>query len=395
MTSRHFSHLSIYRLLNAVLILVLAGFSWNRSQDEPEGLLKILIVEEETGNPVPARLEVLDDAGQAQIAGDALLVGSQHPGTYTKVTTKNENSGKELFLQREGWNLEFIGTLEEYRTGLNRTAGRDGEFANQFYSQGTSTLSVKPGRYRIRVLKGFEYSVAKQEVTIRSSETTETTVRLKRWINMSDKGWYSADAHIHIGRQFKELDGALCQWMQAEDVQVSNMLQAGNYRFSRGVPQHTFGRDGVFRDEGYIIASGQEYPRSHFLGHWIILGSDAFIPGGEYYLGLSDFFEEAKRRGGLSGVAHFGTSRGAANGISLVLNQHHLDFIEILQVHGGFYSVWYQTWYDILNMGFRITPTAGSDYSWGKEENFPGRERFYTRVEGPLTYDAWMKSVQQ
>ena len=101
------------------------------------------------------------------------------------------------------------------------TAGRAGEFAHQFYSQGSSTLSVKPGRYRIRVLKGFEYSVAKQQVTVRSAETTETTVRLKRWINMSDKDWYSADAHIHIGRQFKELDGALCQWMQAEDVRVS------------------------------------------------------------------------------------------------------------------------------------------------------------------------------
>ena len=216
-----FNRLSIYRLLNVVLILVLAGFSWNRSQYEPPGILKIMIVDEATGNPVPARLEVLDDEGQGQIADDALLVGSQHPGTYTKATTKNENSGKELFLQREGWNLEFIGTLEEWKEGLNRTAGRAGEFAHQFYSQGSSTLSVKPGRYRIRVLKGFEYSVAKQQVTVRSAETTETTVRLKRWINMSDKDWYSADAHIHIGRQFKELDGALCQWMQAEDVRVS------------------------------------------------------------------------------------------------------------------------------------------------------------------------------
>lgn len=111
---------------------------------------------------------------------------------------------------------------------------------------------------------------------------------------------------------------------------------------------------------------------------------------------MSDYFEEAERQGGLSGVAHFGASRGAANGISLVLNQNHLDFIEILQVHGGFYNVWYQTWYDILNTGFRITPTAGSDYSWEQgEKNYPGRERFYTHVEGGFTFDAWKESLRQ
>ena len=394
MTAHHHYRYWAYSGLRVTLALAITGFLWGRGQEEAKHVLNISIVDEASGLPVPARLEVLDEQGKGYIAEDALLVGSRHPGLFTQSSRGSEDKG--LFKQQEGWNIEFIGTLEEWKQGLHRRAGPIGEYAKQFYSPGTSTLSVRPGTYWIRVFKGFEYFVARQEVTVRAGETTETRIQLKRWTKMSDSGWYSADDHIHIGRQFKELDGAISHWMQAEDLHVANMLQGGNYRRSGGTPQHTFGQEGVFRDADYIIAPGQEYPRSHFLGHWIILGSNAFIPGRGNYLMLGDFFEEAKRRGGLSGAAHFGASRGAANGISMVLNQDHLDFIEILQVHGGFYNVWYQIWYDILNTGFRITPIAGSDYSWGqREKNYPGRERFYTHVEGRFTFDAWMESLRQ
>ena len=248
---------------------------------------------------------------------------------------------------------------------------------------------MKPGTYQIRALKGIEYLVARQEVTV-SKGTRKVTIPLKRWINMAAKGWYSADGHLHIARQFKERDEDLARWMQSEDLHIANMLQFGNYRHFRGALQQ-FGSDKVFRDRDYLVVSGQENPRSHFLGHMLIWGSDAAIPGGENYLLFREFFEEAQRRGGLSGAAHFGRNRGAANGISMVLTRDLLSFIEVLQFHGAHYQVWY----DILNTGFRITPTAGSDYSWGKPQNYPGRERFYTHVEGPLTSQAWLEGIRQ
>ena len=54
----------------------------------------------------------------------------------------------------------------------------------------------------------------------------------------------------------------------------------------------------------------------------------------------------------------------------------------------------YDTWYDMLNLGFRITPTGGTDYPCGGA-NIPGRERFYARVEGELTYDSWLDAVRR
>ena len=372
-TAHHPYRYWAYSLLRVVLALAITGFLWGRSQDEPDGVLNISIVDEESGLPISARLEVLDEQGKAYIAEDALLVGSWPRELYNRETGKTK----------------FTGTLEEWEEGLYRTAGRAGEYAKQFYSSGSSTLKVKPGTYQIRVLKGIEYLVARQEVTV-SKGTTKVTIPLKRWINMGAKGWYSADGHLHIARQFKKRGADLARWMQAEDLNIGNMLQFGNYRHFRGALQQ-FGLDKVFRDGDSLVVSGQENPRSHFLGHMLIWGSDASIPGGENYLLFREFFEEARRRGGLSGAAHFGRNRGAANGISMVLTRDLLSFIEVLQFHGAHYQVWY----DILNTGFRMAPTAGSDYSWGKPQNYPGRERFYTYVEGPFTAQGWLQGIQQ
>jgi hypothetical protein len=67
-----------------------------------------------------------------------------------------------------------------------------------------------------------------------------------------------------------------------------------------------------------------------------------------------------------------------------------LNFIEVLQFNGPVYSAWY----DMLNFGFRVTATAGTDYPCAGA-NIPGRERFYTRVDGPLTYPAWLDGVRR
>src|SRR5207249_561661 len=69
-----------------------------------------------------------------------------------------------------------------------------------------------------------------------------------------------------------------------------------------------------------------------------------------------------------------------------------LSMVEVLQNERGVY----QTWYDTLNLGFRLTPIAGTDHPCGMTAQVPpGRERFYTRVEGPLTYDSWLEGIRR
>jgi hypothetical protein len=67
-----------------------------------------------------------------------------------------------------------------------------------------------------------------------------------------------------------------------------------------------------------------------------------------------------------------------------------MHFIEVLQFDRSGYEIWY----DLLALGFRITPTAGTDCPCGGQ-TLPGHERFYTKVEGPLTYAKWLGGVRR
>ena len=121
-------------LLRIALIPVLAGLSWSASQEGPNGTLKIFLIDKETGNPVPARVEVLDDEGHGQIAEDALLVGSRHPGLFKVKTTGCSNS-------RTAGILSSSAHSKSGRRGFTRERAR---------SESTRTSSTVRGRVRFR-----------------------------------------------------------------------------------------------------------------------------------------------------------------------------------------------------------------------------------------------------
>ncbi|MBM3945483.1 MAG: hypothetical protein FJ317_08375, partial [SAR202 cluster bacterium] len=207
--------------------------------------------------------------------------------------------------------------------------------------------------------KGIEYRVFKADVHIASGEEVRRHVQLSRWITMAGKGWYSADDHLHITRPVRELDPLISKMMQAEDVNVVNLLQFGLARRFHNSIQYAHGPDGVYREGDYIVAAGQENPRTHFLGHVITLGAKSPINVPDAYLIYRLFFEEVKRQRAISGFAHFASEAlGGHYGAATVLPGGLLNFIEVLT----FNRPDYDTWYDALNMGFRVTPTAGSDY---------------------------------
>ena len=59
--------------------------------------------------------------------------------------------------------------------------------------------------------------------------------------------------------------------MRAEDICIANLLQWGLADRFHNAIQYAHGPEGIYVDDGYILAPGQEKPRAHFLGHSIIL----------------------------------------------------------------------------------------------------------------------------
>ena len=74
-------------------------------------------------------------------------------------------------------------------------------------------VELLPGRYTFTIERGKEYFPETREVVVESG-LPKLTFRLRRWVNMSEQGWFSGDTHNH--RDPPDLPNV----MLAEDVNV-------------------------------------------------------------------------------------------------------------------------------------------------------------------------------
>src|SRR5205814_2265044 len=94
--------------------------------------------------------------------------------------------------------------------------------------------------------------------------------------------------------------------------------------------QYAHGKSGLYREGDYILAAGQENPRTSFLGHTIILGASSPIDVRAPYLVYRLFWEEVQKQKALAGYAHKGQI-GGENGLAIDLPHNLLSFFEVLQ----------------------------------------------------------------
>jgi hypothetical protein len=326
------------------------------------GTLRIRTLVE--GAEVPARLEVLDSAGAAQAAPDALTLHFECEVAPLPEWLRSRFSASNRLLNRE--------------TGTE-----------QFYSAGRVHLQLPPGRYRVRVFKGIEHRVARAEIDVRAGEEAQLDLPLERWIDMPAEGWYGVDDHVHLTRRTFEDDARIATWMRAEDLQVANLLQMGTVDQFGVTPQRAFGDEGAHRQGDTLLLAGQEHPRTHFLGHTISLGAERPVDLRETYIVYEETFTAVQRAGGVSGYAHWGLGPGR-DGLAIDAPRGLVHFVEVLQ----FASPHYDVWYELLDLGARVAATAGTDFPCGPW-SLPGAERFYARLPEAPTRRGLVAAVRE
>ena len=135
------------------------------------------VVDHDTGEPVAARVYVSDARGQWLFVESASPDGSALP-------------------YREQW-VPTPGAAEKHTT----------------ISAHPFRVELEPGRYTITIERGKEYLPLTETVTL-DDRPQDNVFRLKRWIDMASRGWYSGETHVH--RRIEELPNV----MLAEDLNV-------------------------------------------------------------------------------------------------------------------------------------------------------------------------------
>jgi hypothetical protein len=333
------------------------------------GTIRVSVVDAMSGAPTPARLEIRGANGSFHVPDGAL----------------------DLTLECE------VAPPPDWAAGWVRTQALDNPHTGttQFYAAEPFATSLPAGPYRVRSYRGIEYPVSEDEIEVRAGETSEVEFRQTPFATPWADGWIAADDHLHITRRTAADDARIAAWMRAEGLFVANLLQMGTVDQFSVTPQRAFGPEGIVRSEGptaerpYLLVSGQEHPRTHFLGHTITLGASEPVDRRDSYILYETTFRAARELGGVSGYAHWGLGP-AQDGLAIDAPRGLVGFVEVLQFEMPHYAIWYE----LLNLGLRVAPSAGTDFPCGPW-SIPGRERVYAKVDGALTADAFVGAIRE
>ncbi len=325
----------------------------------PTGVLRLKVVDAAGGNPIIARISLREDGGRFHAP----------PGIL-------------------------------YRSLRGR---------GHFYCDRTAELTVPAGAYRLSAFRGPEYTVAARDFTVEAGQTREVTVELQRWIHMSADGWHSGELHIHAnygyGSWFNTPE-SMRQQCVGEDLNVCNFMVANSDAdvvydrpFFRGGP------DPLSTAEN-LLYWNQEF-RSTVWGHMTLVNLKQVVePVFTGFEGTTNPWdvpsnaEVADRTHWQQGVVNYThVSQGddwsktpyAAKAIPIDVALGKIDTLDINNSWAGSVPLWYR----LLNCGFRVPATAGTDVFLNRiSSNLPGGDRVYVHSGVPLSYERWIAGLK-
>ena len=271
------------------------------------------------------------------------------------------------------------------------------------YVDGETRVKLPLGNIYLEVSKGFEIKPVRRVYTI-TPETREITIEIEHLLPWREKGWVSADTHVHfLSPQSALLEGA------GEGVNVVNLLasQWGELFTNIGDfdGRTTHGSKECGGDGEYLVRVGTEN-RQHVLGHISLCGYNGGIitpltTGGpnEAALGdavevtLSQWAKQCREQGGVVVLPHFPNPR-CENAAAIVLDR--IDAVEMTSwgnLYGGIDPYSLSDWYRYLNCGYFVAAVGGTDKM--SANTAVGTIRTYALIEDEeFTYDNWKKAVR-
>jgi TolB protein len=278
-----------------------------------------------------------------------------------------------------------------------------------FHMSGDAELELPAGRSTIEAIRGWEYKPKSVTVDVAAGSTSTVTIALDRLADLPARGWYSGDTHVHdLHQGFGLTHEAFFLQLIAEDLHVTNALIHMDGTRLMGRWSDLTGKPHPLSTRTHILQYGEEFRGG--LGHIGMIGTREFIlplvagQGGTAYgqpALENPYLAGAREQGGLAGFMHPYTStprQPAAAAATLIALDAALglgDFYDI----GALYSDEIGSasfYYRLLNAGFRIPATGGTDQFSDVWRDPPaGSDRTFAHIDGPLTVQSWLAAIKR
>jgi hypothetical protein len=328
-----------------------------------------------------------------------------------RVIEKSSNKSVAVKLHIHGEAGEYLAPIDRHRIP-NEAWFEDYsvDFTHQgihhcTYIPGETYINLPLGKVYIEVSKGFEIKPVREVFAVTPS-TNEITIPMEKVLPWREKGWVTADTHVHfLSPGSALLEGA------AEGVNVVNLLasQWGELMTNVGDfnGKTTYGSREAGGDGEYLVRVGTEN-RQHILGHISLLGYDGSIilpmtTGGpdESALGdpieilLTEWAQQCRKQGGVVILPHFPNPR--MENAACIVNGD-IDGVEMTSwgnLYGGIDPYSLSDWYRYLNCGYIVAAVGGTDKM--AASTAVGTVRTYVRIEDnrEFDYNAWKAAVRR
>jgi len=385
-------------------------------------------------DPTPPRKLTFGQADEdaPSLAGGWLLYTDNREGP-TALVTRNLATGDERLVTVTGLDfgkptgtliLEFLemgtGRPLSARVALQEEGGKPaappgslyrlhGEQMD-FFAERAAEIAVPAGRYHVHAYHGFEYRMAHLQVEVPAAKTTVVKVELQRWTDPQTRGWHSGENHIHANYGYGHWYNTpreMKVMIEAEGLNVANFVVANSD--TDGVFDREFfrGRPDPYSSEQNILYWNEEF-RATFWGHMTLINLKQLVePVFTGFLDTtnpwdaptnSDIADHTHLQGGHVNYTHPASNPndpylGAYSAKSLPVDVA-LGKIDSIDINWS-YEPTLSLWYRLLNCGFRLPASAGTDCFLNRiSSRLPGSDRAYVKIEGDFSYDGWVKGLK-
>jgi hypothetical protein len=296
-------------------------------------------------------------------------------------------------------------------------------FQPQIYRSSGEYVYLPPGKYDVVYTRGPEYLPQYEEITIpENKDSVKLSFRLKRWVQMSKLGWYSADHHIHAAgcshyespeEGVKPLD--MYRQIKGEDLNLgSNLTWGPSWYYQK---QYFTGKDHPLSDKQSVLRYDIEvsgFPSSH-AGHICLLNlKEDDYPNTsqieQWPTWTLPVLQWAKKQGGITAYAHSGWGLEPVIPTTQIPNyvMPKLDGIGaneyvVTVTHDvvDYYSLgdtpvpWeLNMWYHTLNCGYRTRIGGETDFPCISDERV-GSARSYAKMKGGISFAGFMDCLKR
>ena len=295
------------------------------------------------------------------------------------------------------------------RGSSSRISAMSAEF--YFHAEDTFDVEMPAGETLIEATRGQEYRLGAERTVLEPGKPAEVTLRLTRWTHMAEKGFWSADVHIHANytsphHQVIEPRDVRLQ-VTGEDLNYANMMVANSSGAFIHDRQYFEGRPHRFSSPAHFIYWNEEN-RSSAYGHMCFLGLKQLVepfyngfrntPHWEDYPANFSLAQQVYDQGGAVSYAHPGMAanfEGASiKELPVDLALGHQTAMDVLSNNDE--NATTEMWYRLLNCGFRVPISAGTDSFTNVADHYiAGGGRVYVHTGPKFDYAAWLDGFRK